>query len=167
MTESVRPRVPRSLRALVWDRYIGLDKGSWTCFCGKKIYQMDFEAGHVVAVSKGGPTTVENLRPVCSMCNKSMGSENLFDFIAKIGVANPYLEVINLGKEVGASRRDQHDGVWNFVMVPEDSKPKVPTSVSAVYTALRVAGAVVGPIISTGVRGVCYLWETSVAWARK
>lgn len=105
MTEGVRKRVPITLRTKVWDRYIGLDKGSWKCFCGKTIYQIDFEAGHVVVVSKGGTTTIENLRPVCSMCNKSMGSENLFDFIASIGVLNPYIDATKRGEKANSTEK--------------------------------------------------------------
>lgn len=51
------------------------------CFvCGTNIHILQFECGHVVSHSNGGPTNVENLRPVCSSCNKSMGTQNLQDY---------------------------------------------------------------------------------------
>lgn len=75
-----RPRIPKTLRALVWDRHVGLDKGSTLCLCNTKIYQVNFECGHVIPFSKGGVTTIENLRPICGMCNKSMGNTNYYDF---------------------------------------------------------------------------------------
>ena len=67
---------------LVWDRYIGLHFGSCKCFCCKTmtIYQIMFECGHVVAEKNGGLTNIDNLRPVCSTCNKSMGTKNMVDF---------------------------------------------------------------------------------------
>lgn len=34
----------------------------------------NFEAGHVIPESKGGKTHIENLLPICSTCNKSMGN---------------------------------------------------------------------------------------------
>jgi hypothetical protein len=44
-----------------------------------------WHAGHVVAESKGGgPTNVQNLRPVCISCNMSMGSKNMMEFKAQI-----------------------------------------------------------------------------------
>jgi hypothetical protein len=52
--------------------------------------------GHVLPESKGGTLDVENLRPICSSCNSSMGSllakankpalqanENMFEFMRK------------------------------------------------------------------------------------
>jgi len=39
-----------------------------------------FECAHVMAESQGGSTTVENLRPCCAMCNRSMGKRNFFEF---------------------------------------------------------------------------------------
>jgi hypothetical protein len=84
-----RDRIPKTLRTLVWDEYVGLDNGSTLCICGTKIYQMNFECGHVIPHSKGGEASVENLRPICSMCNKSMGNTNYFDFIKDIGIKNP------------------------------------------------------------------------------
>jgi hypothetical protein len=71
---------------LVWDKYIGLDNGYTICLCGTKIYQLNFECGHVVPHSKGGGTTAENLRPVCPSCNKSMGNMHFMDFVKSIGI---------------------------------------------------------------------------------
>jgi hypothetical protein len=56
--------------------------------CGGWVSQLKFECGHVIPVSKGGENTLENLRPVCNQCNKSMGTTNLFEYVNSIGV-NP------------------------------------------------------------------------------
>ena len=40
-----------------------------------------FEAGHIIAERCGGPTNIENLRPICSLCNRSMGLKNMIDFM--------------------------------------------------------------------------------------
>jgi 5-methylcytosine-specific restriction endonuclease McrA len=37
----------------------------------------------VVPEAKGGPTTVENLRPICAQCNLCMGTSNLEEFKRK------------------------------------------------------------------------------------
>ena len=39
-----------------------------------------WEAGHNIAESKGGKTNVKNLRPICSQCNKSMGTRSITEF---------------------------------------------------------------------------------------
>lgn len=36
--------------------------------------------GHVIAFSREGPDEIENLRPICSKCNKSMGSKSIMDY---------------------------------------------------------------------------------------
>jgi 5-methylcytosine-specific restriction endonuclease McrA len=70
------------IRQLVWNKYIGERNGLGTCWCcrNKTISAFEFEAGHVIPRAKGGPDTVENLRPICSLCNKSMGTENMLDY---------------------------------------------------------------------------------------
>lgn len=37
----------------------------------------NFEVGHNVAVSKGGSDELDNLRPLCSACNKSIGTKTI------------------------------------------------------------------------------------------
>lgn len=48
--------------------------------CGENVNVFDFECGHVVAKSKGGEDKVDNLRPICSTCNKSMGVMNMEEY---------------------------------------------------------------------------------------
>lgn len=76
------PSLSKVIRQLVWNKYIGEKNGLGTCWCcrNKTISAFEFEAGHVVPRAKGGPDTVENLRPICSLCNKSMGTENMFEY---------------------------------------------------------------------------------------
>jgi len=74
--------IPKTLRASVWNRYIGEEIGCTLCLVCKnnKISQMTFVCGHVIPESKGGKTNVDNLRPICNQCNLSMGTENLDEF---------------------------------------------------------------------------------------
>jgi hypothetical protein len=74
--------IPSALRTQVWDRYIGEEVGRCKCYCCRTnfITQRKFEAGHVLSEKKGGPTTIENLRPICSGCNKSMGAMHMADY---------------------------------------------------------------------------------------
>jgi 5-methylcytosine-specific restriction endonuclease McrA len=74
--------IPKSLKKLVWDTWVGETVGVTKCLCcgHQDIRQIEFHCGHVVAESKGGPTTVQNLRPICAQCNLSMGSMNMKEF---------------------------------------------------------------------------------------
>ena len=40
-------------------------------------------AGHIIPEKDGGDTTIDNLIPICSGCNSSMGSENMNSFIKR------------------------------------------------------------------------------------
>jgi hypothetical protein len=54
------------------------------CFvCSHEIHISQFECGHVISHANGGAITVENLRPICGSCNKSMGARNLIDYKAE------------------------------------------------------------------------------------
>jgi hypothetical protein len=77
---------PITLRTMVWSHHVGMSVGERKCpVCEvKMIYQSDFDCGHVIAKSKGGLDIVENLRPICSSCNSSMGTQNMNEFIQKI-----------------------------------------------------------------------------------
>ena len=76
-----RKSIPKTLKNQVWDKYIGKKHGVGKCFCCKKeIDSKNFDCGHVISVKDSGPTTVDNMRPICSPCNKSMGTQNLNDF---------------------------------------------------------------------------------------
>jgi hypothetical protein len=86
--ESPGPRSPnKSLRVAVWSKYIGYDNaiGYCWCNCGRQIHILTFEAGHVVSWADGGTTTLDNLRPICLTCNRSMGRTNMLKFMLDCG----------------------------------------------------------------------------------
>src|SRR6188474_1888058 len=83
---SSRPRISAALRALVWNTYIGEEKGIFRCMCGSTVSQLNFECGHIIPWSQKGTTTLPNLRPICSRCNRSMGTTNMFEYMKKLGV---------------------------------------------------------------------------------
>lgn len=68
----------------MWNKYIGEDIGKSKCVCCKytDISQMDFNCGHVISEFNGGKITLDNLKPICSLCNTSMGIKNMDEFIA-------------------------------------------------------------------------------------
>jgi 5-methylcytosine-specific restriction endonuclease McrA len=69
----------------VWNAWVPgaarAGEGACAC-CGRSITQQDFECGHVVAAARGGSTRVDNMRPVCRACNRSMGVTDMREFAA-------------------------------------------------------------------------------------
>lgn len=78
-----KKNIPQALRKKVWIKCVG-EKFTGACYtCGSKITVYDWHCGHVHAEAAGGETHVDNLRPVCSTCNLSMGTQNMEDFKRK------------------------------------------------------------------------------------
>jgi hypothetical protein len=76
-----RPSIPKQLREHLWTRDFGKSiEGK--CYCCESTITLtgSWDAGHIVAHANGGPTVADNLRPVCSPCNKQMGVKNMNDF---------------------------------------------------------------------------------------
>ncbi len=82
--------VPAALRSMVWKKYISDIYRKGKCFCcrNSEIEESDFECGHVISKHHGGPTSLENLRPICSHCNRSMGTRAMDEFIIQCGFWN-------------------------------------------------------------------------------
>jgi len=80
--------IPKNVRVIVWNHYIGEDIIKHKCLCCKKvtICNTNFEVGHVLSEKNGGTHEINNLRPICFACNHSMGSENMVDFVVKFGL---------------------------------------------------------------------------------
>ena len=73
--------IPKTIKSMVWNKYIGKEKGIGECYvCNEDVDSKHFELGHIFAKSKGGEDTVDNLRPVCSLCNKSIGTKDMDEF---------------------------------------------------------------------------------------
>jgi 5-methylcytosine-specific restriction endonuclease McrA len=88
--------IPVAFREQIWLRHMGkvFEGKCPTRWCQNKITVYDFQSGHNVPESKGGPTTPENLIPLCSRCNLSMGNRYTFDEWNKLSNVAP--EVIQL-----------------------------------------------------------------------
>lgn len=79
--ENYRKSVPKTVKDRLWDTTFGPEAGQGLCYvCGLKINSKRFEAGHIISVYHDGSTTLDNLKCICSTCNKSMGTQNLENF---------------------------------------------------------------------------------------
>ena len=76
-----KQKIPKSVRVAVWNTYIGNNiKGKCYVGCGEEITVNNYECGHIISEKNNGEVTIQNLRPICSTCNKSMGTQNMHDF---------------------------------------------------------------------------------------
>ncbi len=75
-----KKRIPRALREAVWIHHCGrsFEQRCKTPWCKNNITVFDFQTGHNIPESKGGATTIDNLVPLCSRCNLSMGNQYTF-----------------------------------------------------------------------------------------
>lgn len=77
--------IPKYIKTLVWNQYIGEHRAEAVCACCRKtqINVRHFHCGHVIAEAKGGDSTINNLRPICSNCNLAMGTMSMNEFAEK------------------------------------------------------------------------------------
>ena len=73
--------IPNALRQQVWLKYCGeiYSRKCLTTWCNNVITVYDFHCGHNVPEVRGGKTTIDNLIPICTQCNLSMGHQYTFD----------------------------------------------------------------------------------------
>jgi 5-methylcytosine-specific restriction endonuclease McrA len=81
--------IPVAFREQIWLRQNGkvFESKCSTSWCQNTITVFDFQSGHNIPESKGGATSPDNLVPLCSRCNLSMGNRYTFDEWNK--VSNP------------------------------------------------------------------------------
>lgn len=82
MPQFRRKTIPKILKDLTWQTWVGDHIAKTKCLCcGVNDIKMNsFHCGHVISEADGGPTTVENLRPICATCNLSMRTQNMVKF---------------------------------------------------------------------------------------
>lgn len=76
-----KAKIPKALREQVWIQNAG-SVFSTKCkipWCENIITAFDFQCGHNIPESKGGTTSIDNLIPICSRCNGSMGNSYTID----------------------------------------------------------------------------------------
>jgi 5-methylcytosine-specific restriction endonuclease McrA len=76
--------IPKCVRNALWINFFK-DKRNGICQCCMRepITIGNFHAGHITAEVNGGRTALDNLVPLCMLCNTSMQRRNLNDFIVK------------------------------------------------------------------------------------
>jgi len=81
-----KTKIPKALREQVWLTWCG-KKFEHKClvdWCSNIVTPFNYEVGHNIPESKGGKTDIDNLRPLCSSCNKSMGANYTIDEFSEV-----------------------------------------------------------------------------------
>lgn len=74
-----RAKIPAVMREKVWKKVQNNICDAGVCFiCDNALRYQDMECGHIVAHALGGCDDVDNLMPVCKVCNRDMGIMNLY-----------------------------------------------------------------------------------------
>jgi hypothetical protein len=79
--KKAKQKIPVALREQVWIYRMGrsFEGKCPVTWCQNRITVFDFQSGHNIPESRGGPTNLENLIPLCSRCNLSMGDKYTID----------------------------------------------------------------------------------------
>ena len=74
-------KLPKALREQVWLVYIGkrFENKCLVGWCENLITPFNFECGHNIPESRGGTSDIDNLRPICGNCNRSMSNSYTID----------------------------------------------------------------------------------------
>lgn len=75
-----KQKISQALREQVWIQHNGrvFQAKCMVTWCKNKISVFDFQCGHDIPESKGGPTNISNLYPICGKCNLSMSNTYTF-----------------------------------------------------------------------------------------
>jgi len=71
----------KAAQKIAYEKYYGASHIKCFCCQNTDITPFEYVCGHVKPKSQGGEYTVENLKPICALCNGSMGVQNMFDFM--------------------------------------------------------------------------------------
>uniref|UniRef100_A0A6C0BQ80 HNH domain-containing protein n=1 Tax=viral metagenome TaxID=1070528 RepID=A0A6C0BQ80_9ZZZZ len=78
--------INKRLKKSVWVQYMGRNFEGPCYACNRKIIDVfDCHYGHVIAEHKGGALNVQNLRPICALCNQASSVRHMREFAMSNG----------------------------------------------------------------------------------
>ena len=77
----MKVKIPKALREQVWLAWCGrtFEHKCLVSWCSNVITPFNYEVGHNIPECKGGRNDMDNLRPICSSCNRSMSDNYTID----------------------------------------------------------------------------------------
>jgi 5-methylcytosine-specific restriction endonuclease McrA len=72
-----KQKIPKAIREQCWIQNFGevYQHKCYIDWCENLINVFNFQVGHDIPESKGGSLNIDNLKPICSRCNLSMGNK--------------------------------------------------------------------------------------------
>ena len=88
MVKTERVRVSAATRTAMFYEKFGESPVGWCFCCNRRFYVSQLQCGHIISVANylresaswREINDINNLLPVCSTCNQSMGDRNFYDF---------------------------------------------------------------------------------------
>ena len=113
----MKQTIPKKIRQLVWNTHIGEEIGKHPCMCCRAtdITQMNFQCGHIVSEYNGGKCTINNLVPICNLCNTSMGRTNMDIFMTQHGLDASNIKRIIKKKKVSENVDKDTKNIWQNI----------------------------------------------------
>ena len=90
----MKKTIPGALREQVWLLHCGDKHFKHKClvtWCENIMTPFMFEVGHNIPESKGGTLDIDNLRPICAKCNRSMGDHYTIDEFSQLSKRTSHL----------------------------------------------------------------------------
>ena len=79
--------IPAVIKNSLWQKYFNESTTGKCCSCNiENISRGNFDCGHIISEHNGGLVTIDNLKPICRLCNSSMSTMNMDEFIKKYGL---------------------------------------------------------------------------------
>ena len=80
--KTAKDTISNNLKEQVWTTYFGQQQKKQCPIenCKRFINCKAFSTGHIISEANKGKTELNNLYPICSRCNSSMGSKNWIDY---------------------------------------------------------------------------------------
>ncbi len=84
-----KEKIPATIKNSLWRKYFNKNINGKCCCCKvENISIKNFDCGHVISEKNGGDICLDNLKPICRLCNSSMSTMNMDEFIKKYGFDN-------------------------------------------------------------------------------
>lgn len=142
---SRKVKISAALREQVWIQRNGrvFETKCAVTWCHNTVSVFDFQCGHDIPESKGGPTNLENLYPICAKCNLSMSNNYTFkEWCVLYETNKPYV-----GRMIPRPKRTWSQFFSCFYRPPKSHVTKERN----VHAGSRGAEGIQIPPLSTGV----------------
>lgn len=77
---NTRLKIPRVLRNAVWQKRNSTNMVGVCFVCENELCYENMECGHIIPHIYNGNVSLENLEPICKVCNRDMGAMNLHEY---------------------------------------------------------------------------------------